>query len=266
MIMAPNPPKSSGESAAQSLRAVRKAKLHEQIVSQVRELISAGRLNSGDRLPPERELAEIFNVSRHSVREAIRVMEHQGLVQSRPGSGTFVVVGDATGLVDILAMAIHQEKDKLSEIFELRRLLEPQIAGLAAENASAQDLVQLEQVYQSHLNHLDDQIAAGHGDHAFHLALAAASGNSILIKVVDLLGDLLSQSRAEYSQSVRRRQLSAEGHEEIFRAVAAHDAQMAITAMTRHLMMIEEVVLQKENRTDPPTDDGVPDSQCPVGK
>lgn len=193
-------------------------------------------------------------------------MEHQGLVQSRPGSGTFVVVGDEAGLINILAMAIHQEKDKLSEIFELRRLLEPQIAGLAAENASAQDLVQLEQAYQIHIKHLDDQIEAGKGDHAFHLALAAASGNSILIKVVDLLGDLLTQSRAEYSQSVRRRQLSAEGHAEILKAVTGGDAEMARDAMARHLLMIEELVLQKQNKTDQPTDGGVSISRNPVEK
>ena len=248
--MASETSKPADDFATGGLRAVRRAKLHEQIVGQVRDLIAAGRLNHGDRLPPERELAEIFNVSRHSVREAIRVMEHQGLVQSRPGSGTFVVVGDETGLVDILAMAIHREKDKLTEIFELRRLIEPQIAGLAAENASPDDLGRLRQAYEAHRRRLDDEIEAAKGDHAFHLALAAASGNSILIKVVELLDDLLAHSRAEFSQSVRRRQLSAEGHAEILRAVVAGDAEMARVAMTRHLLMIEEVVLQKHRQTD----------------
>ena len=244
--MATDTSNSSSKFVTQNLRAVRKAKLHEQIVGQVRDLISAGRLNYGDRLPPERELAQIFNVSRNSVREAMRVMEHQGLVQSRPGSGTFVVIGEETGLVDILAMAIHQEKNKLTEIFELRRLLEPQIAGLAAENARQEDLVQLQQAYETHRCHLE----AGKGDHAFHMALAAASGNETLSKVVELIDDLLAESQAEYSQSVRRRQLSVEGHAEILKAIVARDAEMARIAMTRHLLMIEKVVLQKFKETD----------------
>lgn len=258
--------RSTEAGAAQGLRAVRKAKLHEQIVGQVRELIAAGRLGNGDRLPPERELAEIFNVSRHSVREAIRVMEHQGLVRSRPGSGTFVVIGDETGLVDILAMAIHQEKSELAEIFELRRLLEPQIAGLAADNAGDEDLAQLRQACEAHRRHLDDHLAAAKYDHAFHLALAAASGNTTLVKVVDLLGDILAQSRDEYSQSERRRQLSAAGHAAILEAVVSGDADLARQAMTEHLLMIEQIVLHKDDPKDSTTGHGGPHPRTPAPK
>jgi len=110
----------SGNSLANDLQAVTKTKLHEQIVNQVQALIEKGRLKYGDRLPPERELATIFKVSRHSLREAIRILEQKKVLKSQPGSGTFIILEDESSVVEFLAKAIHREKNTLSEIFQFR--------------------------------------------------------------------------------------------------------------------------------------------------
>ena len=129
----------SGNSLTKTLQAVAKTKLHEQIVNQVQVLIEKGRLKHGDQLPPERELASIFKVSRHTVREAIRILEQKKILKSRPGSGTFIILEDESSVVEFMARAIFREKNTLSEIFQFRELLEPQIAGLAAQNATKKE-------------------------------------------------------------------------------------------------------------------------------
>ena len=103
--------KKPGKNLTNTLKAVTKTKLHEQIVNQIQALIDKGRLRHGDQLPPERELATIFKVSRHSVREAIRILEQKRILKSRPGSGTYIILEDASSVVDFLARAINQEKN-----------------------------------------------------------------------------------------------------------------------------------------------------------
>ena len=102
--------KKSKDTMAENLQPVTKTKFHEQIVAQVRALIEKGGLKHGDQLPAERELASIFKVSRHSVREAIRVLEQQQVVKSRPGSGTFIILENESSVVESLAGAILREK------------------------------------------------------------------------------------------------------------------------------------------------------------
>ena len=138
----------SGNSLTKTLQAVAKTKLHEQIVNQVQALIEKGRLKHGDQLPPERELASIFKVSRHTVREAIRILEQKKILRSRPGSGTFIIFEDESSVVEFMARAIFREKNTLSEIFQFRELLEPQIVGLAARNATQKNISVLEDILE----------------------------------------------------------------------------------------------------------------------
>lgn len=149
----------SGKSLTNTLKAVSKTKLHEQIVIQIQTLIEKGRLKHGDQLPPERELAAIFKVSRHSVREAIRVLEHKKVLKSRPGSGTYIIIENESSVIEFLAKAINKEKNTLSEIFQFRELLEPQIAGLAARNATEEDISILQDILerqQKELNNIEE--------------------------------------------------------------------------------------------------------------
>ena len=233
----------SGKSLTNTLNAVSKTKLHEQIVIQIQSLIEKGRLKHGDQLPPERELAAIFKVSRHSVREAIRVLEHKKVLRSRPGSGTYIIIEDESSVIEFLAKAINKEKNTLSEIFQFRELLEPQIAGLAARNATEEDISILQDILERQQKELNNNKVSKKLDEDFHLALAKASGNSILLQVVELLGHIFLRSRHEYSQSPDRRRLSIKGHQEIVMAIKASDSKAAKELMADHLNEIRKHVL-----------------------
>jgi GntR family transcriptional repressor for pyruvate dehydrogenase complex len=233
-------------SLTNALQAVTKTKLHEQIVSQVQALIEKGRLKYGDQLPPERELATIFKVSRHSVREAIRILEQKKVLKSRPGSGTFIILEDESSVVEFLAKAIHREKNTLSEIFQFRELLEPQIAGLAAKNATKEDIFVLERLLERQQNEIDNTIVSKEFDEKFHLALAKATDNSVLLQVVELFGHILLKSRHEHSQSQLRNKISIKGHRKILNAIKDKDSEAAKKLMESHLHTIREYVISPD--------------------
>src|SRR3972149_4308559 len=134
-----------------ALKEIKKARVSEDIVAQLKALIASGKLHTGDQLPSERDLAEQFKVSRASVREAIRALESMGLLEARQGHGTYVATS-VEALVQPLAHAIAREENAILDLFEVRRLLEPQLAALAAERATPQDLEELQDILekQSH--------------------------------------------------------------------------------------------------------------------
>ena len=235
-------------SLTNTLKAVTKTKLHEQIVIQIQELIDQGRLKHGDQLPPERELATIFKVSRHSVREAIRILEQKKVLRSRPGSGTYIILEDESSVVEFLARAINREKHTISEIFQFRELLEPQIAGLAAQNATEEDLSVLKGILEQQQNEFENKTVSTDLDQNFHRALAKATGNSVLLQVTELLGHIFLKSRHEYSQSPRRNQLSIKGHQEIINAVVKGNPTAAKKLMANHLKAIRNHVISSNDR------------------
>src|ERR671937_3249214 len=116
--------------SSMDLAPVKSTRIYEEIVRQIKAMISEGRLKSGDQLPPERDLAEKFLVSRTSVREALRALESVGLIEIRPGEGTFVREVSVDALVEPLALVLLSQRAMIAELFEARRLLEPAIAGL----------------------------------------------------------------------------------------------------------------------------------------
>jgi GntR family transcriptional regulator, transcriptional repressor for pyruvate dehydrogenase complex len=233
----------SRNSLTGSLQAVSKTKFHEQIVDQVQALIEKGRLKHGDQLPPERELAVIFKVSRHSVREAIRVLEQKEVLKSRPGSGTFVILEDESSVAKSLGKAILREKNTLAEIFQFRELLEPQIAGLAARNAGKKDIMVLENLLEQQQKAPDNSMVSKKLDEKFHLALAQATGNSVLMQVEALWGHILLKSRHENFQSPHRNKLSVKGHKKILKAIKDGDSKAANQLMAGHLQAIRELVI-----------------------
>src|SRR5512145_287089 len=139
------------------LKAIKKTRIHEEVVTQVHELIREGRFKAGDQLPSERELAETFKVSRTSVREALRALETQGLIISRTGMGNFVADLPIETLVAPLARLLVEEKSALADIFELRKLIEPQIASLAAERATPRQIERTRRLLAKH----KEQVEAG---------------------------------------------------------------------------------------------------------
>lgn len=225
------------------LKPIKKKKLYEDIVIQIERLIKKGGLRPGDQLPSERELANSFKVSRNSVREAIRTLEEKGLLKSKCGDGTYLMPDNANLIVRPLAMAIHREKTNLSDIFQFRRLIEPLIASLAAENASAKEIEDLESVLHDHKVNINNERAVKQLDSSFHLLLARASGNMIFLRIVDALNDILSETREETLQFEERRIKSFEGHSAILKAIKEKETRVARKAMANHLRDVEKIII-----------------------
>lgn len=232
--------------AVSNLKTVQKIKLYQQIATQIQELIEQGKLKHGDQLPPERELAEIFQVSRHSVREAFRSLEEKNILRSRMGSGTYVILENEQSVVNFLAKAIQREKGKLADIFQFRRMIEPQIARMAAENASREDINAISKILHYQREAVDDLEEFIELDEAYHLALARATGNKILFRIVERINGILFESRAKFTHSPSRIKHSIKGHEAIINAIRQNDPDMAVQAMYRHLREVEKVVQKKD--------------------
>ncbi len=223
----------------EDFKAITHRRLYQDIVGQIHEFIRDGVLKPGDRLPAERELAERLQVSRSSVREAIRALELQGLVVSRPGAGTFVSTQSLDALVATIAASLTEARGALNDVFEVRHLLEPQIAALAAERATPEDM----QGMDAAIAEQERQIARGEtgvdGDTAFHFALAQATQNGALVKVVATIADILHQSRDQTLQTPGRPQRSHASHKYIVEMIQRRDGEEARAAMEYHISEVE---------------------------
>ena len=177
------------------------------------------------------------------MREAIRVLEQKEVLKSRPGSGTFVILEDESSVAKSLGKAILREKNTLAEIFQFRELLEPQIAGLAARNAGKKDIMVLENMLEQQQKAPDNSMVSKKLDEKFHLALAQATGNSVLMQVEALWGHILLKSRHENFQSPHRNKLSVKGHKKILKAIKDGDSKAANQLMAGHLQAIRELVI-----------------------
>jgi GntR family transcriptional regulator, transcriptional repressor for pyruvate dehydrogenase complex len=216
------------------LQAVETRRLYRQIADQLRALIAAGEWPLGSRLPPERDLAAQLGVSRPSVREALIALEVEGLVEVRMGSGIYVKALDAPR-----AAAVGDAALGPFDIIRARALVESELAALAARACTPALLKKL----RAALKAMEDDIARGvmpiRGDREFHVALAEASGNAALLRVVTELFDernnpLFEQLGRHFENARSWRHAVAE-HRAVVRAVAAGEAAAARKAMQAHL-------------------------------
>jgi len=215
------------------LAKAKKAPVYEEVMMRLAGLLHEGRLKPGDRLPSERALAERMRVSRATIREALRAMQLKGLIVSRHGAGSFI----AGGTPEDLANALHHLA--LQDIFELRLLIEPAIAALAAERANRQDLLRLESILQQQEKELKEKRVAGMTDAAFHSALAEATHNRALLQVGATLMKVISPSRNESLQTTERGRLSLGSHRRIVEAIQAGNSVEARSAMEEHIRSID---------------------------
>ena len=228
------------------LKAVKKKRVYEDIVKQIRNLIQKGKLKQGDQLPTERELVDAFKVSRASVREAIRYLESMKFVESRQGDGTYVIASSEEALVQPLASTLFLEKDSIMDIFSIRKIIEPQVAQLAAENATASEMNELEEILQEQAKDLASGLSITKTDSEFHNLLTQTAKNRVLERLLFAILDLLAQTREKYLQVEGRAQRSLKGHQEILFAIKAHNSVAARQAMRRHLEDVEHILFNKK--------------------
>jgi GntR family transcriptional regulator, transcriptional repressor for pyruvate dehydrogenase complex len=231
------------------LKAIKKTRLYEEVVGQLHQLIDEGKLKAGDRLPSERELAETFRVSRSSVREAIKTLENEGMVITRPGSGTFITAVNVEAIIPPLASLLSRGKDALIDLFEMRCLVEPSIAALAAERATPADILRLKEICSAQEQQINRDTPAVDSDAAFHLTIGQATHNAALQRLVASIVEILKPIREKSLQTPGRAHKSLASHREILVAIERHDPELARQAMQRHIQAVEQNVLAPTPQT-----------------
>ncbi len=231
-----------------TLKIVEKKRAYEDIVRQVLTLIKDGKLKQGDQLPSERELTGIFKVSRATVREAIRTLESMKLLQCRHGKGTYVLAKSEETLSQPVAATFFNMNDAIRDIFYMRKIIEPHVAQLAAENATAQEIEEMEEILRRQEIRTEHEENIAETDSAFHNLMASATKNRVIERLIIAIGYLLKQSRGNYltydDQGNKRPERSLEGHEQILAAIKNSDGEGARKSMLQHLEDMEESVIR----------------------
>jgi len=246
---------------------VRSTRIYAEIVRQIKGLIADGHLKSRDRLPPERDLAERFRVSRTSVREALRALESLGLIEIRAGEGAYVRQVSVESLIEPLALVILTQREAIADLYEARRLLEPPIAALAARRASREEIAEMTRL----LDEQAKEVGAGRTglaqDAAFHSAIVQATHNRAITRIVTTLMDLLSQTREESLSAPGRPQRSHQDHRRILAAIAGRDGPAAQQAMLGHLIAVEQPVMERAGESaSAAVEPAAADGPGPVGR
>ncbi|MDR1930173.1 MAG: FadR family transcriptional regulator [Treponema sp.] len=210
-------------------------RIYEEVVDMIVRRIQSGALTIGQRFPPERVLAEEMRVSRTSLREALRALESMGYIYSVPGGGNYVNSVSVEHVLPPLSAMVAQDKKLAADIIEVRLHLEVHMAALAAKNATKQ---QLSLIYGAILN-MQSEVEEGgcgiRGDNQFHLEIARASQNKAFTMIIELVGELLAESRKATLDIPGQPAKSIEDHLLIFEAIRNGDPERAAAAMEAHL-------------------------------
>lgn len=228
--------KAAKKNAEKSVRA------YEAVVLKIKKLITKGNLGPGDLLPPERQLADQFKVSRHSLREAIRVLQEQGILAARQGSGNYVQASSRADLIRALNFSASTTANKIAELFQIREIIEPKIAGLAAENVTDEQL-QIIQDITDRLVEADDFQLGQELDHEFHEAIAAATGNEYLFNMLREINKNMLPTASTKAEKLRRQTVSNDGHANILKALFERNPIAAEIAMREHINQIKKEII-----------------------
>jgi GntR family transcriptional regulator, transcriptional repressor for pyruvate dehydrogenase complex len=222
-------------------KVVRSSRLYEQIVQQVEESIRKGAMKPGDQLPPERELAQQFGVSRTAVREAVKALREKGHVEAYPGRGTFITDGTSHAIKQSLDRMIRIGQPEGSGFLaEVREILEPEIASLAAMRADAQDIAAMREPIAVMDEARKDSDAFIEADLDFHLALAEAAANPLILSLIDSIVGLLREQRMRIFLVEGGPDRGQYHHKRILESIEHHDPVGAREAMKAHLRQVRE--------------------------
>lgn len=233
-------------------KAIRSSRLYEQIVEQVEQAILKGELKPGNQLPAERELAEQFGVSRTAVREAVKALREKGLVEAFSGRGTFVTNGTSQAMRQSLDLITRiGGPDGSAQLAEVRAILEPEIAALAAGRIEEQLLSALREAVAVMDRSLEDPDAYIEADLDFHLALAEGAANPVILSLIDSIVGLLREQRLRIFKVDGGPQRGQYHHKRILEAIEQRDAEGARSAMRAHLQQVREDSQTSSHETAP---------------
>lgn len=216
------------------LNPVKNTKVYEVIMEEIKDIVKKGELKSGEKLPSERELADKLEVSRTSVREALKALTMLGLIESKHGEGNFIKSNFENSLLEPLSIVFLLIGSKNEDIIELRRIIEPEAAGLAAKNITESELRDLKEIMKELNNSLDAEICA-QLDKKFHYKIAQASGNHLISTIMFSISSLIEK----YIDSSRIHNINKKvvklQHEEIYKALESRDSKKAFEYVKKHL-------------------------------
>jgi len=225
-------------------REITPVRLYESVIEQIMNLIKNNKLKPGDKLPPERELAEKLSISRGSLREAFRVLESRGLIKSKPGGGRVIreIRNNAHDNTENIILSL--EKSSILELLEAREMFEVKIAEITAQRATPEDMESIEKALRK-VNEeegiKDDKKTES--DTEFHLAIARASHNFVFVNIIKLHLDLLRDTREKTQQIPGRREERWREHQTILQAIKERNVKKAGEAMLKHLRNVREIVV-----------------------
>ena len=211
--------------------------LYSEVLDGLRKMIENGEIREGERIPTERVLAERFGVSRTCVREALGALKLSGVIQGRPGAGTYLAKVSFGGIdrSDLLLV----EEGSPFEILESRKIIEPAIASLAARKATAEDIARLADAMENLGVSAEDAESLTEADRQFHMCLAEATHNRILIRTLGQILDLMQRIYYPAVGIVGPHDGYYDTHNEVFRNVRERNSRGAERAMRAHLMAVE---------------------------
>jgi DNA-binding FadR family transcriptional regulator len=220
-----------------ALKIVETQRLYRQIADQLRIAIQSGEWQVGERLPAERDLAKQLGVSRPSVREALIALEVEGFVEVRTGSGVYVLEAPARSMA--VAVAPHPAEWGPLELIRARRLLEGEIAAMAATTARRKDIAAMAQAIAAMRSDADNGILPLQGDRDFHSAIVQSCGNSVLIDTVQRFWDArrgpMFERMVDHFETPQSWNAAIAEHDKIIAAIRAHDPAQARAAMHEHM-------------------------------
>jgi len=233
----------------QLIKPIKKTRLAEEIADRIRVLILDGTLPPGRPLPGERLLAARFGVSRSSIRDALRVLETIGLLDTRHGQGTFPRELDVNRLVAPLASVLTYRRDLTEELLDVRRMFEPAVARAAAARITDDDLADLQRILTTQRRKLKNGASTLIEDTAFHATIARATRNRVVMRIMETLNDLLIESRKVSLKQKGRPERSIRGHEAVVEALQRRNPDAAAEAMHMHIDQIAELLRRTAPRT-----------------
>jgi GntR family transcriptional repressor for pyruvate dehydrogenase complex len=226
-----------------NFKPIKPKKVSTQIADQIRSSILAGEFAPGDKLPPERELAEMFGVSRPSVREALNVLASSGLVMSYQGGGTVVMSLVETSAANPLSELIRVQQDRALDVIEVRKSMESWTAWYAAERALPEDIRRMEEIIAGMEHNLVTKQPSEDLDANLHIVIARATHNIVWLHLMQSLFDAMKQFQQTVWRAVYLTQedhrLLFEHHNSIVQAIKTRDSQAARDAMLHHLTFAE---------------------------
>nr|WP_286676175.1 FadR/GntR family transcriptional regulator [Peribacillus frigoritolerans]USK73701.1 FadR family transcriptional regulator [Peribacillus frigoritolerans] len=237
-------------------KKIKPKKIYEEVSDELYEMIRSGSLKPGEQLDSIQQLAENFQVGRPAIREALSALSSMGLIEIKQGEGTFVKTFDPAIMNHPLSAALLMDQDNIKHLLEVRKILESGTAEVAAKKRTKENLNELKDMLSNMEKVSDDEELSDKADISFHVAVANASQNELLITLMNHVSELMTEKMRDirrvalYSEEMTLKQLYQQ-HVRIYDAIVAQDEDEARSAMLFHLQSVEESldrVIQKNQQ------------------